>query len=159
VKNFWKTANKNVILSKDILVILREVIKHKNHKIIIGTDSVKLGKAFIFANAICIINDNEYYNRRYFYTRKKINSHQFYSLYTRLLKETTDSIEIANFLVENLNNPNIEIHADINNNKKYKSAKYKNMIISYINAYGFCCKIKPDSFVASGIADAYTRNS
>ena len=63
------------------------------------------------------------------------------------------------YLKKNLCNANIEIHADVNTDTKHLSSKYRNMIVGYITGCGFDCKVKPDSFVASGIADIHTRKN
>ena len=47
----WKTGRKEVVNLNDILVVLKKVSKSRNHKIIIGSDSVKLGYNFIFTKA------------------------------------------------------------------------------------------------------------
>ena len=75
----------------------------------------------------------------------------------RLLKETTDSIELALKIREKLSNANIEIHADVNPDIAHKSSRLKKMITGYITGWGFEVKIKPSSFVASSIADNHTR--
>ena len=155
----WKTGSKNSIDFSDIITILSNVSKEKNHKVIIGSDSVKFGSLFIFANAICIINDNKFYDRRYFYSRSKFKNNTYYNLYDRLLKETSDSIMIASLIKEKLDNINIEIHLDINSDSNHRSFKYKNLLVGYVKGSGFSCKIKPDSFVASGLADVHTRKS
>tara|TARA_B100001989_G_scaffold251933_2_gene232448 strand:- start:337 stop:843 length:507 start_codon:yes stop_codon:yes gene_type:complete len=158
-KKNWKNSKKQIFEYKEIIEILNKVTSFKKHKIIIGSDSVKLGEKFVFANAICILNDNNFYDRRFFYKRQKIKDDSYYDLSKRLLRETTESIDIAMKIKESLKNANIEIHADINKNSKHLSSKYKNMIVGYITGCGFECKIKPDSFVASGIADIYTRKN
>lgn len=154
----WKTGQKEIINIDAIIKILKEVSKSSNHKIIIGSDSVKLGYDFIFTKAICVMNE-EFYDRRYFYCRTKIKDDSYLDLSKRLLKETTDSIELALKVQKEVLNANIEIHADVNENLIHRSAKYKNMIVGYISGCGFDCKIKPESFVASGIADCHTRKS
>ena len=103
--------------------------------------------------------NEEFYDRRYFYCRTKIKDDSYLDLSKRLLKETTDSIELALKVQKEVLNANIEIHADVNENLIHRSAKYKNMIVGYISGCGFDCKIKPESFVASGIADCHTRKS
>lgn len=159
MSNLWKTGSKNEIDFEEICNILKEVSKSKNHKIIIGSDSVKLGYNFIFTKAICVLN-SEYYDSRYFYFRDKIKDDSYLDLSKRLLKETTDSIELAMKLRDEINNNvNIEIHADVNENQKHLSSKYKNTISGYIQGCGFEVKIKPHSFVASSIADQHTRKS
>ena len=158
MSNLWKTGSKEDIDLDDIFIILEKASKTTNHKIIVGSDSVKIGYNFVFAKAICIL-DSDYYDRRYFYIRSKIKDDKYKDLYKRLLKETSDSIGLALRIREKIHNANIEIHADINPNCKFKSSKYKNMLTGYITGCGFSFKIKPESFVASGIADCHTRKS
>ena len=157
IKDIWRTGTREEIDYNDIMDILRRVEKYANHLIIIGTDSVKLNEKFIFTNTICILNKNGDHDRRYFYNRKKVKDDSYYDLSKRLLKETSESIEIAMFLKSFLNYPNIEVHVDINKDEKHKSSKFKNVLIGYVTGCGFDCKIKPESFVASSIADNHTR--
>jgi len=154
----WKNGKKEIVKIETIIDILKQVSKSSDHKIIIGSDSVKLGYDFVFTKAICIMNE-EFYDRRYFYYRTKIKDDSYLDLSKRLLKETTDSIDLALKVQSEISNANIEIHADVNESLIHKSAKYKNMIIGYIVGCGFDCKIKPESFVASGIADCHTRKT
>lgn len=154
----WKTGTKEIVNLKDILFVLKKVSKSKNHKIIIGTDSVKLGCNFIFTKAICVVN-KDYYDRKYFYCRTKIKDDSYLDLSKRLLKETTESLNLAIKIQKIVINANIEIHADVNPNSKHLSSKYKNMISGYISGCGFNVKVKPLSFVASSIADHHTRKS
>jgi len=158
MSNLWKTGSKENIKLNDIFNILEKAAKTKNHKIIVGSDSVKLGYDFVFTKAICIL-DSDYYDRRYFYLRIKVKDDSYLDLSKRLLKETTDSIDLALKIQEKISSANIEIHADVNSNSIHKSSKYKNMIVGYVSGCGFDCKIKPDSFVASGIADCHTRKA
>lgn len=152
----WKTGKREPIDLNTMFEILESVSKNKGHKIIVGTDSVKLGYNFIFTSAICVLNGN-LYDRRYFYTREKIKDDSYLDLPKRLLKETEDSIKLALTIQKKLNNANIEIHADVNTDSLYMSSRYKNMITGYITGCGFNVKTKPQSFVASSIADLHTR--
>lgn len=158
MKDFWKTGKREKIDLDSIYKILKTVSKSKNHKIIIGTDSVKLGYNFIFTTAICILN-HDFYDRRYFYIREKIKDDSYLDLPKRLLKETEDSIQLALKIKNSLVNANIEIHADVNTNSCHLSSRYKNMITGYISGCGFSVKTKPQSFVASSIADLHTRKA
>ena len=154
----WKNGRKEIVNINDILAILKKVSKSTNHKIIIGSDSVKLGYNFIFTKAICVMNE-DYYDRRYFYCRTKIRDDSYQDLSKRLLKETTDSLDLAIQIRNSLSGANIEIHADVNPDSKHLSSKYKSMISGYISGCGFDVKLKPLSFVASSIADQHTRKS
>ncbi len=158
MKDCWKTGKREFISTKDMFQILETVSKSKGHKIIVGTDSVKLGYNFIFTSAICVLN-TEFYDRRYFYIREKIKDDIYLDLSRRLLKETEDSIEIALDIKNKFNAANIEIHADVNESSKHLSSRYKNMIKGYISGCGFKVKTKPQSFVASSIADLHTRKT
>ena len=154
----WKTGKREKINISSIYNILKDVSKSKKHKIIIGTDSVKIGYSFIFTSAICVLN-KDFYDKRYFYIREKIIDDTYLDLSRRLLKETEDSVKIALDIKEYLENANIEIHADVNTDSKHLSSKYKNVITGYINGCGFSVKTKPQSFVASSIADLHTRKA
>lgn len=156
--NIWKTGKREIIEVENIFDILKSVAKSKNHKIIIGTDSVKLGYDFIFTSAICVLN-GEIHDRRYFYTRKKIKDDSYLDLPKRLLKETEDSIALALNIKDKLSNANIEIHADVNPSSLHMSSRYKHIITGYITGCGFDVKTKPQSFVASSIADLHTRKA
>lgn len=153
----WKTGKKNKIEFDGIINIIKEVSKSKDHKIIVGSDSVKLGEEFVFSNAICILNKGNYYDSRYFYNRLKTSSDSFVNLHDRLLKETSDSINIACLIQEQIKKVNIEIHVDVNCDSNHMSSRYKNMLVGYVTGCGFDCKVKPESFVASSIADVHTR--
>jgi len=155
----WKNSKKQIFTQCEVMQILKKVASTNSHKIIVGTDSVKLGETFVFANAICVINDGSFYDRRFFYYKRKVIDSSYYDLSKRILKETTESIDIAFNIRKQIKNANIEIHADVNTDSKHMSSKYRNMVEGYINGCGFTCKVKPDSFVASGIADVYTKKS
>ena len=159
VSDVWKSGKRKVIPYIDLLNILREVVKSNNHKIIVGTDSVKLSESFVFTSTICILNEYHDHDRTYFYNRKKVKDDSYYILAKRLLKETSDSIEIASFLQTALEDPNLEIHIDVNTDPKHESSKFKNTLIGYVTGCGFECRVKPESFVASSIADNHTRKA
>ena len=152
----WKTGSRKIIKLEEIIDIVRSVSKFKDHKVIIGSDSVRLGHEFVFTKAICILNEAKH-DRRYFYYRDTLQDKNFSDLSTRLLKETTDSINLAYLFREKIKNLNIEIHADVNDDNKHLSSRYHKMISGYITGCGFKVKIKPESFVASSIADLHTR--
>ena len=152
----WRTGNKEVVDLNEIIYILEKVSKSDNHKIIIGSDSVKLGCNFVFTKAICVLN-KDFYDRRYFYLRDKFKDDSYLDLSKRLLKETTDSLSLALEIKKVISKANIEIHADVNPDSRHLSSKYKSMITGYITGCGFEVKVKPLSFVASSIADLHTR--
>lgn len=157
VSDTWISGKRKVTPYLEILKILKEVAETAEHKIIIGSDSVKSNQAFIFTSTICILNEYGDYDRTYFYNRKKIKDDSYYILAKRLLKETYDSIEIANFIKAALEDPNLEIHVDVSPDPKNKSNKFKNTLMGYVSGCGFECRVKPESFAASSVADNHTR--
>lgn len=155
----WKSGKRQVVPYLDLLEIFRDVAKTKDHKIIVGTDSVKFNQSFIFTNTVCILNSNGNHDRTYFYCRKKIKDDSYYMLAKRLFKETSDSIEIATSLSAALLRPNLEIHIDVSSNPDHGSYKFKNTLIGYVTGCGFECRVKPESFAASSVADNHTRKA
>ena len=54
VSDTWKSGKRKVTPYLEILKILKEVAETAEHKIIIGSDSVKSNQAFIFTSTIHI---------------------------------------------------------------------------------------------------------
>lgn len=82
--------------------------------------------------------------------------------------ETQRSLELANGLLENLElslmdidkeindfNIDFQIHCDIGQNGKTQTMI--NEITAWVEAQGYHCLIKPDSYTASGIANKYSK--
>lgn len=85
----------------------------------------------------------------------------------KLQVETGDSLLIATKLIEILessykykelyNNASITIHIDAGNSPKGKTATLIPSLIGWVHATGLECKVKPQSFVASSIADKISK--
>jgi len=124
-------------------------------KFYIGSDSYCKGKNAYFVTAIIIHRIGK--GGRIWYTkscRKKINS-----LQEKLLTETTCSTEVAFLLYDlaKLHNVEIVVHADVNGILKYESSAFVKEISGYITGQGLICKIKPESFAATTVADRIAR--
>ena len=152
----WKTGNKVDIGETEMLARIFEHIEQKG-KVVIGTDSMLTNKKFIFVNAICLIGKESNHHGRFFFSRYASKDEANKNLLVRLLKETTDSIEIANRLRDKYPKANIEIHMDVNPSSKFLSGKYSSTVIGYILGCGYDYKIKPDAYAASAVADRHTR--
>jgi predicted RNase H-related nuclease YkuK (DUF458 family) len=75
----------------------------------------------------------------------------------RLLIEAMRSLETAWWLQARINPKDVvTIHLDVNENLKYKSAQYKEELVGMVIAQGFNAAWKPNSWAASGVADAKT---
>ena len=84
----------------------------------------------------------------------------------KLQVETGDSLIIATELIKVLETPkfrdlymaaNITIHIDAGNSPNGKTASLIPSLIGWVHATGLECKVKPQSFVASTIADKISK--
>ena len=68
------------------------------------------------------------------------------------LKELCPEIEL------NIGLPNVtKLHLDINNDKRMSSQKMAESMTGWVKGLGFDCKIKPESWASSKIADIHTK--
>ena len=88
--------------------------------------------------------------------KQKINEETSRSL--TVANELLDAIEFPllgeGYLLEDLN-VTFRIHCDIG--KYGKTNELIKEIVSWVTSQGYVCMIKPDSYVASGIADKYSK--
>ena len=86
---------------------------------------------------------------------------------TKLYEETQASLTIAEKLLEILENDSryeelyfncpLAIHVDAGNSNRGKTKELIPELVGWIKSCGYDCQIKPDSFVASSIADRLTK--
>lgn len=152
----WKTGNKININESEMFNRIYNHIEQKG-KVVIGTDSMLTNNKFIFVNAICLIGKESNHHGKFFFSRYASKDEANNNLLVRLLKETTDSIELANKVKNRYPKANIEIHMDVNPSSKFLSGKYSSTVIGYILGCGYDYKIKPDAYAASSVADKHTR--
>lgn len=152
----WKTGNKVNINESEMFDRIHNHIEQRG-KVVIGTDSMLTNNKFIFVNAICLIGKESNHHGKFFFSRYASKDEANKNLLVRLLKETTDSIELANKVKDKYPKANIEIHMDVNPSSKFLSGKYSSTVIGYILGCGYNYKIKPDAYAASSVADRHTR--
>lgn len=85
----------------------------------------------------------------------------------KLHVETNDSLRVASTLVEQMENDEkyeemylncpIAIHVDAGNSKNGKTRELIPELVGWVRAMGYECEIKPDSYVASTIADRISK--
>ena len=139
---------------------------NKNSLFFIGTDSQSYSKSnsCVFTSVLIA-----YKMRRggtiirYTDKRAKIPKE---ALSSKLIVETQRSIEICKYVEEKLlelsNRDNedyiknlVGISIDVNSDeRKGKSARYKDMLVGMVMAYGWKCFIKPDAWASTTVADA-----
>lgn len=139
------------------------VVDIKNHanlggKVYIGTDSQVIKNQCIFSTAICLHGATNQEGGRYYIRKIKFNSKEFPSLLSRISSEVEKSIAIAMKILKDIPKVNIELHLDVSpSENKTKSSKFADMLIGYAKGVGFECKVKPDAFAATTIADKHTK--
>ena len=158
---FYNPTRGNINVSQVIEEIFG-YIKEKPEKfydIIVGCDSSS-GEEPYFPVAVVVLRKGE--GGRFFLKRIAYKNRKFYSWKTRILEEVMLSCEFALFLRENFEKtersaPNYEfryIHADIGENGQTKDMIRE--VTGLIRGNGFEPRIKPESFVASSVADRYS---
>jgi len=134
----------------------------KFYDIIVGCDSSS-GQDPHFPVVIVILRTGE--GGRFFIKKIGYKNRKFYSWRQRILEEVLLSCDLALLLKENFEKkindlPNVlkyqfrYIHADVGENGATKDMIRE--VIGLIRGNGFEPKIKPESFVASTVADRYT---
>jgi len=134
----------------------------KFYDIIVGCDSSS-GEEPHFPVAVVVLRVGE--GGRFFLKKISYKNRKFYNWKMRILEEVLLSCELALFLRENLEkkiqnlgvNPNYQfryIHADIGENGATRDMIKE--VTGLIRGNGFEPKIKPESFVASTVADRYS---
>jgi len=144
----------NWVYGKEIYSMNEVINTLKNKKEIhIGTDSQPKGINSLFVTAICFVDKNKI---DYFWNKKliQINGKDYNN---RLPLEIYTSIDIAIYISERINEPDISIHFDINSNPKFRSNVYYGMAKGMAEGCGFDYFVKPKSWAASSVADWYTK--
>lgn len=125
-----------------------------NYRLIIGTDS-QLREETCFVTALIIHRQGK--GGRFFFTRK--HDTHVRSLRQRIFYEASLSLSVASTLTEKLvesgHEFNIEIHLDVGSNGATKTLVKE--VVGMVSGSGYPCRIKPDSYGASTVADRYTK--
>ena len=132
-------------------------------QIIIGTDSQNFPNETKIVTVVSIICEG--HGGIFFY--KIDHNDRISDVRTKLHLETNDSLEIATDLVGYLEeDPRFEemylncpicIHVDAGNSTKGKTYMLIPELVGWVKACGYDAKTKPDSFVASTIADRISK--
>ena len=134
---------------------------NSQYNIIIGTDSQNFDQTKIVS---VIVITCEGHGGIFFY---EITMHKrIEDVRSKLYKETDLSLNLANNLLEMLDNKqyeelylkcNFAIHVDAGHSDNGKTKQLIPELIGWIKASGFDCSVKPDSFAASSVADKLSK--
>ena len=152
----WFTGAGQRISFEEIVKIIKEHSSN-NGTVYIGSDSMLQKQKCVFCTAICLLGDTEQSNR-YFIRRTNSNAKEFKTLLQRITAEVQSSIDMGMKLLEYCPTIKIELHLDVSNtDKKSKTSKFADMLVGYAKGSGFDCKIKPEAFAASSVADKHSK--
>lgn len=136
------------------IIVYASRFPEDNYRLIIGTDS-QIREETCFVTALIVHREGK--GGRYFYTRRW--EEHAHSLRQRIFYEASLSLNVAALLTEKLVESglelNMEIHLDVGNNGATKSLVKE--VVGMVNGSGYLCRIKPDSYGASSVADRYTK--
>jgi len=126
-------------------------------KVFVGSDSNVLGDSCTYAQTICLYNEEVRRGGRYYVKTHKVKMKFSTPPQVRIMQEAQEAIEIALELAQLFPTENIEVHLDVNTRKGNLSQTLADQLSGYAKSAGFACKLKPDSWAATGIADGHTR--
>ena len=153
----WHTGNGDQIGFEEILLEIKGYIK-SGGKIFIGTDSQIKGDSIVFASAICLhgsFKDRKY--ATYFFSKSRLEREEYSALRYRIMQEVQRSIDLAISLIEKYPSADVEVHVDVGLTKKSATRKYVDTINGWLKGMGIGCKMKPDSWASSAIADHHIK--
>ncbi|MDB2467101.1 ribonuclease H-like YkuK family protein [bacterium] len=130
--------------------ILEEIELHRL-KVCIGTDSQVKGDITEFATAIVFLREG----KGGFIYLSTYKTDVPYTIKERMIKEVSDSIEIAYKLCPLFDRYNVEmeVHADINSDPQFKSNVAFKEAMGYIMGMGYTFRAKPDAFASTYCAN------
>jgi len=153
----WFTGTGNKILFDEILELVTSHYQNGG-SIHIGTDSQLRSSKCIFSTAICIVGGLKHKNNRYFITRSLVSSSRYSVLLLRIMEEVQKSINIGFKILKYCPTIDIKLHLDVSGeNKNTKTSKFSKMLLGHVKGNGFDCKIKPEAWAATTIADRHTK--
>lgn len=143
----------NKIYSKNQFLEELKTYNDLGFNVYIGTDSKIIKNKIAIVSAICFHKPGiSGTSGKIFYIKEKINKKQYASLRARMLLEAYRSIEIAMEL-ENLFSNKLEVHLDVGDTIRSKTAAYEQELQSLVISQGYNCVIKPFSWAGSAAAD------
>lgn len=145
---------------KDIFekVLAAEKDREFKYQIIIGTDSNANGRQYKFVSVLCLYkigHGADYYYQASYEPRSTYrgNNHKM-----RLFQEAVKSVEMADFLRDEIGVIPCEVHADVSDeNTQEFSSDIAKQIKGYITGCGYNAVIKPGSWAANCVADKHSK--
>ena len=155
--DFWFSGSRKEIHYNDVL---EEIKKHSKQKgqVYIGTDSHIANKHCVYSTAICLHGAKDQVGGKYFFQRTKFDANKFPTLMERIMHEVENTVNTGLKILSECPKVQIELHLDISpSDKKESTSRFADMMIGYAKGVGFPCKVKPDAFAATSVADKHNK--
>mgnify|MGYP005816624717 CR=1 FL=1 len=153
----WFNGSSQHVSFEDIAVNIQNHSK-KGGTVYIGTDSQIVKKECIFSTAIVLHGAKDQEGGNFYIKREKFGSKKFSTLLERIYTEVENSVQIAMRIIRNCPKVDIELHLDISGSEEgEKTSKFADMLMGYAKGVGFECKIKPNAFAATTVADKFNK--
>ena len=152
----WFTGSGKPISLDDMFNEIDEYIK-SGGKVFIGTDSQIKADLCIFATAICLHSRKGKKYGKYFFNKGAESGIPIKALRMRIMKEVQLSIDIAFIMLEKYPSADIEVHVDVGTTQRSATRKFVDSISGWLKGVGLECKVKPNSWASSSVADNHTK--
>jgi len=151
----WYTGSGDEIAYKEMLIEINNYLQ-AGGKVFIGTDSQLKKDCCIFATAICL-HGNERKGGKYYFRKRRTHSKKNNVLHTRIMQEVKHSIDTAMNLLDKYPDADIEVHVDIGTTPRSATRTMVDSVRGWLSGVGFTCKVKPESWASSSVADGHTK--
>ena len=134
-----------------------DYIQYK-HNVSIGCDSQMIGQRFQFISVVSVHRVGK--GGLYFFCKDYVPREKFPVgvQKLRMFDEVARSCAVGQEFKNSVwIDPEIHIDASPPYNSEEFTAKFSEQLRGYVQAYGFVCKLKPDSYTAHAIADRHTK--
>ena len=149
-EKFRKLSDRKTVV--DLIPYIKNYFdENPTHSLYIGSDSQNIGNFSVYGIVIVFHKNNK--GGHVLYTKRSIPRIHERDKYTRLLKEAEYSIELADYLVANGIQKPTFIDLDLNPDPKYASNQVLRAAVGWVEGMGYKVRIKPNSLVASYVAD------
>jgi len=153
----WVTGGGDEITFEQIV---EQVAAHseKNGTISVGTDSFTRKGICYFATSICLCFADDQMGGRFFVSKSKIKASRFKNVIQRITVEVERSVHMGLLLLSHCPQVSIELHLDVSGaGKGTKTSRFSDSLMGYAKGSGFDCKIKPDAYAATSVANKYSK--
>ena len=156
LQGIWHTGSGNQISISDIMTEIEKYLADGG-RIFIGTDSQLKSESCIFVTAICLHSNASTKYSTYFFKKTSEKNPTNKILRDRIMREVKRSIDISMFLLEKYPDADIEVHVDIGTSNKSPTRKFVDSVTGWLRGTGVDCKVKPNSWASSAVADHHTK--